>query len=253
MPLQGVIWVGQDQEPVSSYIPLCLRKKMCEAGMLSWVNIVEFRAFGILRRQKWCINCLASFQNSYNVTVSGGSYQWSTIMPKRMINNSVWQNVRSIQNVQVPVAFWFGYPHRWRNTFWNWCETILNGVWLVLPNFTFFLQQILVSNKDSVLNCFTKDQDLKTPSQPNKHQPIIAVLVKSFSSSDGLRNTFTDCLQSLAFQRNRPWFGFQFSASLLLLILAAWELQNLDMWEEKGVPVLEIAFTWLGYVLLSPL
>ena len=194
MPLQGVIWVGQDQEPVPSYIPLCLRKKMCQAGMLSWVNIVEFRAFGILRRQKLCINCLASFQNSYHATVSGGSYQWSTIMPKRMIN------------------------------------------------------------KDSVLNCFTKDQDLKTPSQPNKHQPIIAVLVKSFSSSYGLRNAFTACLSKETICcKSRPWFGFQFSASLLLLILAAWELQNLDMWEEKGVPVLEIAFTWLGYVLLSPL
>ena len=148
----------------------------------------------MLRRQKWCINCLASFQNSYHATVSGGSYQWSTIMPKRM------------------------------------------------------------RNKDSVLNCFTKDQDLKTPSQPNKHQPIIAVLVKSFSSSYGLRNTFTACLpKETICCKSRPWFGFHFSASFLLLILAAREQQNSDMWEEKGVPVLEIAFTWLGYVLLSPL
>ena len=52
MPLQGVIWVGQDQEPVSSYIPLCLRKKMCEAGMLSWVNIVEFGAFSYFEATK---------------------------------------------------------------------------------------------------------------------------------------------------------------------------------------------------------
>ena len=188
MPLQGVIWVGQDQEPVSSYIPLCLRKKMCEAGMLSWVNIVEFRAFGILRRQKWCINCLASFQNSYHATVSGGSYQWSTIMPKRMRNkDKVFKLLykRSRLEDSLPT---------------NYCIACLKlFLFRRLEEYFYWL---------STEPCFPKESSL-------------------------------------------IWFSV--SASLLLLILAAWELENLDMWEEKGVPVLEIAFTWLGYVLLSPL
>ena len=47
--------------------------------------------------------------------------------------SSVWQNVRSVWKVQVLVGFWFSFPHRWQNTFRNWCGTTRNGVRLFSP------------------------------------------------------------------------------------------------------------------------